>query len=410
MDTDLIRERIRTLLEERTQPSPAPSPLNTTEQQIKAGYGLKPADMGTNKPSTPQLVANDEERVDERRERANDLRRRRRAKNKRIAERQEALATRPKIEVPLNLQRGTQVITSLLIKHIDEIGFLRARRMDRFMGQCAQDICADTYLALNREIALELVRGERTAEMLYAAAQWLSEQPAGVDLDRHEDVPDGAHWLMAVTANRVKSTIEAWYRKQTVPVKERDPETGEIVARRVPIDSIDRLETALANSGGVDTLIENFKAKAPVYSVGSHFPGPGKIDKDLFHVVIDSWITERGLDALYELALDEANLDVYGRLKWGDIAEALFTAAGMPEGWQMLVAKTDSKELQGRYAKRLAQRLLARLPEVIATTYDLYDNMKMDTHLKAGLQPVAIFPDTETAAQAVAKSLEILVQ
>jgi len=322
---------------------------------------------------------------------------RRAAQRRKAARRAGEQADRDAQTVTPEALRAVMPITTLLVGIIDTIATSRARRVERMVGTAAEDACSETFIAVNREIAL----CEHDHAALALAAAWLSAQVGVPDCDG--DSPEHASWLMGVIVNRSRSSVQRIYRDMYA--------AGELRS-----DSLERLDTALANSGGVDTVIARHLADRVPGMTGARFPTPGRPDAHLLSATLAAAITARGLDALVEVLLDDAHRRSDGYFRWTEFSRDVFAACGMAESYDSYLADRDPA-IRAEYAKRLAQRTLRWLRIATVMAHDHFERgaFDPDTFLADGSRvlasqtyTLAVFPDPEAAAAAIADALDAL--
>jgi hypothetical protein len=151
--------------------------------------------------------------------------------------------------------------------------------------------------------------------------------------------------------------------------------------RNLRWDNLDLIATVMASINGPDddAYIKRHKAdRAPAF-LGTRMASPGRIDGNLLATVLAAAVTERGLDPLVELLLDEERLRTDGFFSWQDNAASVFLLS--PEGgeymWSLVVKATmhlaNPRDAQGRAAKAHVQNVFAWLPHVIRAAVDAFD-------------------------------------
>jgi hypothetical protein len=113
--------------------------------------------------------------------------------------------------------------------------------------------------------------------------------------------------------------------------------------------------------------------------LGTSFPRPGGVDPSLIAQAINAAITDRGLDRLTELLLDEDNRRTDGTVYWKKLAEQVFRAS--PDGdqlWTDVERVTANLEVPARAradaAKRHVRRLFGWLPSVIVDVVESFEH------------------------------------
>lgn len=322
--------------------SDTPMP-RTSEYGIKAGAGLQWRDM------TPQE-----------RDRNLDAAKHRRARlAKRIAEQvADRSATREAehdeidalnrevdnldVQDPVRFGRCLNLVARMdrVVTKVAVGKFHHSRRLARGAFD-KDDVVQHTRIA----VALELTKSERDIDELETAAAVIDHRGC-VDYD---DTVPHAKWIMGVISNRAKSSIR------------------HLCQMHPTINSIDQLDTMLANIGGVDSLISTCKADHAPGMTGYRFRSPGKMDPLVLAVALDQEITRRHLDDLADIILDDDKRRHDGTFQWSKYHAEVLAACGEP------VRKFESEVLAASYARRAARRSFAWINEFITNVLAAYD-------------------------------------
>jgi len=345
---------------------------DASQEQIESGRGLSPKDM------TPE----------ERQAHRNKLQRKRaRQYRKRQAARQENEAKERKTTLAKGHLKDAMDVTALLSEKIDLVAQRRARKAARLLGTVAEDATFATFEAVNRSITGAIVREERTKEELLEAAEWVSKQPGIPSIRKgEEEVPGSAGWLMSVIEFRSRSAIQDWY------------------GREPTIESLAYGDDALAD--GNDDFYDRFCAKSQPLIVGARWPQPGQVDHGIVQAMISGAITERGLDALVELILNNLRSD--GSFSWKEHAEEVFLALGLDMHWHLLCRKIDSPELRGRYAKDAARRAAAFILPTMRQATKMIERgyWSPPDPQRIHLKEQTMVPDPQAQARVIISALE----
>jgi len=329
-----------------------------------------------------------------------------------------------------------------LVPTIDRIAHDKRRWASRFLGTTMDDV---PQMA-KEKMALILAKSDRDLDLLEQAARDLGEQAErsnGIPRDQLTDderaerkkAAKARKWLMGVVNNRVMGALVDAYTSE----------------RNLRWDNIDLIATVMATISGVggDPLTSRFKAdRAPAF-LGTRFQRPGGVDASLLATAINAAITERGLDPLVELMLDEIRAD--GSFPWSEHAERVFRAApGEGEWmWQVVCQSTTGRNRDGkewttkraRKARGDAARMFVRnefdwLPGLIVEAIEAFDPHAIGYSIKGvgsrevratlasdfelyylpdappertPLRPVLRYADSAEAARALIEHLAVLV-
>jgi hypothetical protein len=225
---------------------------------------------------------------------------------------------------------------------IDRIANDKRRWASRFLGTTMDDV---PQMA-KEKMALILAKSNKDLDLLETAARELGEQakrsnriPADqlTDEERIErkKVGKARKWLMGVVNNRVMGALVDAYTSE----------------RNLRWDNIDLIATVMANINGpgADPIGNAFKAdRAPAF-MGTRFQRPGGVDPHLLATAINAAITERKLDRLVELLLNNIRTD--GSFPWSEQAEEVFLAAPDGDGqwyWQAVCNATTGRNRDGK--------------------------------------------------------------
>lgn len=174
-------------------------------------------------------------------------------------------------------------------------------------------------------------------------------------------------WLMSMVNNRVQGTLVDLYTE----------------SRNLRWDNIDIITTVMASINGVggDSLLNQHKAdRAPAF-LGTKFQRPDGIDPAVLATAINAGITERGLDLMVEILLnDESREHISGAFKWTKNAERVFLATPGGHGqwlWDQVCKATEHharpKRARADAARMHVRNLFEWLPPFIVQVVDSMD-------------------------------------
>jgi hypothetical protein len=301
----------------------------------------------------------------------------------------------------------------------------------RFLGSTMDDI---PQMVLEKT-ALILAKSDHDLDLLERAAAELADEVRDTNMIPRDQLTDDQRadrkavykarkWLMGVVNNRVMGALSDSYTDQ----------------RNLRWDNLDTIATVLAsiNGAGNDPLTATFKADRAPALIGAKFQTPGGIDAGVLAAAVNAAISEKRLDLMVEVMLDENNLRVDGAVRWTKCAQQIFLAT--PEigawAWDTVVAATahlaQPERARGDAAREHARQEFAFLPRVIvdaaasfevgpidwfdrhaimATGFDWY--YQPDRHpegeKRLPLQPSLTYDDADDAARAILSTLPILV-
>ena len=224
-----------------------------------------------------------------------------------------------------------------LVPIVTRIANGKKRWAERYLGGVVDDVA---QVVLER-MALMIAKQERyDLSLLIEAADELGAQAErkGIPGDqrtdderKHERAKGKARkWLMGMVNNRVQGTLVDLYTE----------------SRNLRWDNLDIIATVMTsiNGPGEDPLVNAHKASRAPGFLGTRFQRPEGIDQGLVATAINAAITERGLDPITEILLNEENRRSNGSVAWSKVAEAIFLATpnGMGEHlWDLVQRATE---------------------------------------------------------------------
>lgn len=316
-----------------------------------------------------------------------------------------------------------------LVPTVTRIANGKKRWAARYLGSVVDDVA---QVVLER-MAMMIAKQERyDLPLLIEAADELGRQAErrGVPGDqrtdeerKHEKAKAKARkWLMGMVNNRVQGTLVDLYTE----------------GRNLRWDNLDVITTIMAsiNGPGEDPLVNAHKASRAPGFLGTRFQRPDGIDQGLVAQAINAAITDRGLDPLTEILLNEENRRSNGSVSWSRIAEAVFLATpGNGEHlWDLVCRATEHHERPKR-ARADAARTHVRnqfewLPGFIVDVVESMDPhfigwsttghravMASDFELfyladeperRQMLQPALTYDTIEEAVEALTRHLDVL--
>ena len=260
-----------------------------------------------------------------------------------------------------------------LVPIVTRIANGKKRWAERYLGGVVDDVA---QVVLER-MALMIAKQTRyDLALLIEAADELGAQAErkGVpgdqrtDEQRKHDKAKGRarKWLMGMVNNRVQGTLVDLYTE----------------SRNLRWDNLDIIATVMSsiNGPGEDPLVGAHKASRAPGFLGTRFQRPDGIDQGLVATAINAAITERGLDPITEILLNEQNRRSNGSVAWSRIAEAVFLATPGGKGehlWDLVKRATEHHERPKRAradAVRMhVQNLFEWLPGFIVAVVDAMD-------------------------------------
>lgn len=243
----------------------------------------------------------------------------------------------------------------------------------RFLGSVMDDVA---QMALEK-CALMLAKSDHDLEALAVAADELGlsrretgKVPGDQVLDDDERkarrvIKRNRKWLMGMVNNRVMGALVDTYESR----------------QNLVWENIDMIPTVMATISGVgeDPAVARTKAdRAPAF-LGTRFARPGGFDGTMLAVALSAAITDRGLDPLTELLLDDSNLRTDGSFAWQEHARQVFllTPECGPWMWDE-VCKATAHLSRPKRARADAARLHVRnlyswMPGLIVDVVDAFD-------------------------------------
>lgn len=307
---------------------------------------------------------------DERRKHDNAMAAQRARRARQIARRkkeQEAVVEQPMD--PKRVRAGLVILTEM---HplISKVVLGRYNQMRRVLGDIsAYDVAQDVLMGSAEGIAKQ---DKHDLVDLLIAARWLDKQP-GIPQVVDREAPTGAKWLMGVVQRQTTHRLADIYRSSVVSIEyeEVGPDGAkEIVKVCRTLESLDYLDTILANTGGVDTLLTHTKAAQAPGMVGTRFQIPGQTDRAFVGMVVDAAITERGLDWLADMLLDDDKRRTDGAFMWTANYVEIWTRLQTDLPW-LPDLPGDNERTHVVLVRKAVGALFEYLSTVVGNAYDL---------------------------------------
>lgn len=291
------------------------------------------------------------------------------------------IADSPVIPPAARMEEAWHVVFPL-VPTITKVANSKKRWASRFLGSNVDDIA---QMALEK-MALVLAKSDRDLGVLRVAAEQLGQvakdtgrvpgdQLSDDERKERKEIAKARKWLMGMVNNRVMGALVDSYTD----------------LHNLRWDNIDLISTVMASISGVgdDPMLSRFKAdRAPAF-LGTRFQKPGGIDGNLLAAAIAGAITERRLDPMVEIMLDESNRRVDGAMMWTECAEAIFKAT--PDDgewlWEAVCRATAGKKREanrrGEAAQKHVRSQFAWLPSLIVSAVESFDPHPIGWGLKS---------------------------
>lgn len=279
-----------------------------------------------------------------------------------------------------------------IVDLIDEIARMQTRRFNLVLGDVQGEVGIDTYMRALHNIA----RSKWDTDVLVKAADHLRE--VGVTDLYPKDHPEDAQakvaaakYLLAVFNNSARNALKHLYRNQPT------------------LKSIEKLDTVLANTRELhDPDMARFKADGGAHLVGWNPPGPGQLDWNSLAMATAAAITERKLDPLAEVLLNDEYLRTDGAFMWTEHADKVWRACGLPMGAFNKLPKAK----KAAAAKKAARNRFAWLPDMMEAAIrelqpDVWSTPRSQFESAEVAQVVSQERMAKQAAAALLKMLEL---
>lgn len=228
---------------------------------------------------------------------------------------------------------------------VDRIAKSQSRRAERYLGNISQNVSVAAWDgAINR-----MSQSKWAIKLLILAADSLREVPYHENI-RARDFDDEA-------VGKARAYILNTIRKEAVKA------INKAFDEQPTLDSIDFGESVLDNFKDVgDPVAEKFGADRKPLMQGFRFTGPGEVDWTTLSMAIAHIITEKRLDPLTEIMLNDDYLTKDGSFMWAEHGDKVWQACGLP--LNAYFKQTDRRK-RAEMAKRVARNRFSWLPDAI---------------------------------------------
>lgn len=279
----------------------------------------------------------------------------------------------------------------------------QAQRAGRYVSTWDADIEELTTDRLHHEILRQRVKERKDqkcwgSEVLAKAAFWLSKQenlPGTVHAERvgEEVVAEAAKWLLSVTHNATLDAIRTWLKRYSSA-------NGDALVRYEAVQASGTLY-------GTDEYLAAHKVD-DLTMHGHRFPAPGQVNREYLATAISAWVTDRKLDPLTEVLLDEEKVNTDGTFRWTEHADKVWEACGLP---MEAFANLPHDKAKAEAAKKAARNRYADLPEAVMKMASVLAENEIDLgeRISGGVIKVthAVTPE-QRAKEAATRLLEVL--
>ena len=288
------------------------------------------------------------------------------------------------------------VVMRPLVPIVTRIANSKASWARRYLGGVEDDVAQ----AAMCRMVLVLAKGEQDLDILAAAALELAGEVTRTGALPGNQVEDkdakrerkqrakARKWLMGLINNRVMGALCDLYTER----------------HNLRWENLDILETVMAsiNGAGDDPAFAHHDASKPPCFITSRMPSPGAMHPDVLRVALAAAITERGLDRLCELLINEDNLTTDGSFRWTANAEQVFLST--PNGadvWDAVCKATKDHTNGGRgpehsraiVARKYAQKQFAFLPWLVRSVVEACDAERVAWRDGRAIMASAFDPD-----------------
>lgn len=350
----------------------------------------------------------------------------------------DALADAPIVPSPERMTQAWAVVAPLS-QIVEKIARSKRAWAQRFLGSLSDDIGSVAIekmaLVLAKDDSRDLDVLREAALELAGVTQRTGQLPGDQvvnDAERkhRKQVGKARKWLMGMTNNRVMGALVDAYTDQ----------------RNLRWENLDLIATVMAsiNGAGDDPMVAASKASIAPTMLGVQMRRPGIADPAWLAQAVTAAITDRGLDRMVELLLDDKRRRTDGAFRWADHAEAIFHATPDPWGQPSAAARlkwtlvrqaseklANPRAAQADAARAHVRQLFAFLPSIITGALAAFDYcavervLYVDDSLHARvrsefdqlierpaqpskvLRPALTFTTAEEAAEALTKYLSL---
>jgi hypothetical protein len=380
---------------------------------LKGGAGLKSPDFSqtiTRNGFAPgDLVVREEKRLRDRQRR--DAKQRQKAKRAQeravldaaIAEERIGHECSGSCPTCIDDRFGWYVIASF-IHLIEQAITAQSHRAGRYVSTWDADLYDLTTERLHHELLRQRTKEREEgkcwgSEVIVEAATWLGKQgnlPGNVYAEQvgSEVVAECAMWLLSVTYNAVLDAIRTWLRRYST----------------ADGDQLVRFEAVEASGTfyGADEFLSHHKVD-DLTMHGHRYPRPGAVNKEYLATAISAWITERKLDPVTEVLLNDEWLNTDGTFRWTEHADKVWAACGLPMAAFELLPNDKAK---ADAARKAARNRYADLPEAIGRMMHALGEYEVDLGERGdvGFIKVTQHVSVEAQAKEVAAALLLILE
>jgi len=254
---------------------------------------------------------------------------------------------------------------------VEKMAAGKARWASRYLGTIVDDIPQQVIEAM----VLILAKSDKDLALLARAACELGDETArtgripGEQLSNEErqerrELAKARKWLMGMANNRVMGALVDAYT----------------TTNNLRWDNIDLIATVMASIAGKgdDPMTDRFRADRAPVMLGTRYQRPGGVDANLVSAIIAAAITDRRLDALVELLLDEDKRRTDGAFMWAKHAEQVVLATpGGAHKWELVVSATEHlaepRAARAAAARNYVRGLFEFLPSVMVAAVEVFD-------------------------------------
>lgn len=228
---------------------------------------------------------------------------------------------------------------------VDRIAKSQSRRAERYLGEITQNVSVMAWDGAIDRIS----RSKWDLKLLILAADSLREHPYHERL-RARDFDDEA-------VGKARAYILNTIRKEAVKA------INKAFDEQPTLDSIDAGDSVLDSFKDIgDPVAEKFGADRKPIMQGFRFPAPGEIDWAMLGMSIAHAITQRRLDPLAEILLNDEYLTKDGSFMWAEHGDKCWQACGLP--LNAYYKQTDRRK-RAEMAKRVVRNRFAWLPDAV---------------------------------------------
>lgn len=281
----------------------------------------------------------------------------------------------------------------------------QVQRAGRYVATWEADIETLVTDRIHHELLRQRLKereGEKCwgSENLGRAAFFLSKQdnlPGSITKEQVGDdtVAECAAWLLSVAYNASLDAIRTWLRRYA---------KGPNGASGRP-DQLIRFEAVEASGTlwGADEFLSHHKVD-DLTMHGHRYPAPGRVNREYLAVAISAWVTDRKLDPLVEVLINDEWVNTDGTFRWTEHADKVWAACGLP------VAAFESlpnHKARAEAAKKATRNRFADLPDAISQMASALMEQEVDLG-ERGIRVTQMVTPEQRAKHVAARLLEAL--